>query len=112
MSETAASPTDSLTVLVATDADHVHDEVDAALEGDHTAVRVHTGAEVLAAVAAVFGEHGVSIRSMEQEGLGDEARLVFITHGARERDLRATLTDLRSLDAVRAVGSVLRVIGG
>ncbi len=67
---------------------------------------------VLAAVAAVFGEHGVSIRSMEQEGLGDEARLVFITHGARERDLRATLTDLRSLDAVRAVGSVLRVIGG
>jgi homoserine dehydrogenase len=67
---------------------------------------------VLAAVAAVFGEHGVSIRSMEQEGLGGEARLVFITHGARERDLRATLTDLRSLDAVRAVGSVLRVIGG
>ena len=52
MSETAASPTDSLTVLVATDADHVHDEVDAALEGDHTVVRVHTGAEVLAAVAA------------------------------------------------------------
>jgi len=66
---------------------------------------------VLAAVAAVFGEHGVSIRSMEQEGLAGEARLVFITHGARERDLRATLHDLRSLDAVRAVGSVLRVIG-
>ena len=66
---------------------------------------------VLAAVAAVFGGHGVSIRSMEQEGLGGEARLVFITHGARERDLRATLADLRSLDAVRAVGSVLRVIG-
>ncbi len=66
---------------------------------------------VLAAVAAVFGSHEVSIRSMEQEGMGGEARLVFITHGARERDLRATLADLRSLDAVRAVGSVLRVIG-
>ncbi len=52
MSETAASPTDTLTVLVATDADHVHDEVDAALEGDHTVIRVHTGAEVLAAVTA------------------------------------------------------------
>ena len=56
MSETAAastgSPTGTSTVLVATDADHVHDEVDAALEGDHTVVRVHTGAEVLAAVAA------------------------------------------------------------
>ena len=66
---------------------------------------------VLASVATVFGEHGVSIRSMEQEGLGGEARLVFITHGARERDLRATLDELRSLEAVRAVGSVLRVIG-
>ncbi len=66
---------------------------------------------VLAAVATVFGSHEVSIRSMEQEGMGGEARLVFITHGARERDLRATLADLRSLDAVRAVGSVLRVIG-
>ena len=42
------------TVLLATDADHIHDEVDAALGGDHTVVRVHAGAEVLAAV----GEHG------------------------------------------------------
>ena len=66
---------------------------------------------VLAQVATVFGDHGVSIRSMEQEGLGGEARLVFITHAARERDLRSTLQDLRSLDAVRSVGSVLRVIG-
>jgi len=66
---------------------------------------------VLAQVATVFGDHGVSIRSMEQEGLGGEARLVFITHAARERDLRLTLQDLRSLDAVRSVGSVLRVIG-
>ena len=66
---------------------------------------------VLAAVAAVFGSHEVSIRSMEQEGMGGEARLVFITHGARARDLRAPLADLRSLDPGRAVGSVLRVIG-
>ena len=55
MSETDASstgsPTGTSTVLVATDADHVHDEVDAALGGGHTVVRVHTGAEVLAAVA-------------------------------------------------------------
>ncbi|HVM03717.1 MAG TPA: homoserine dehydrogenase [Acidimicrobiales bacterium] len=66
---------------------------------------------VLAAVATVFGEHGVSIRSMEQEGLGDEARLVFITHRARERDVQATLHDLRHLDAVKRVGSLLRVVG-
>ena len=50
---------------------------------------------VLARVAGVFGDHGVSIRSMEQEGLGDEARLIFITHRAREADVQATLRDLR-----------------
>jgi homoserine dehydrogenase len=62
-------------------------------------------------VAAVFGDHDVSIRSMEQEGLGVEARLIFITHAARERDLRATLEGLDGLDAVRSVGSMLRVVG-
>ena len=66
---------------------------------------------VLAAVAGVFGAHGVSIRSMEQEGLGDEARLVFITHRAREAALRATVRDLHQLDAVDRITSVLRVIG-
>ncbi|MGH9153465.1 MAG: homoserine dehydrogenase [Acidimicrobiales bacterium] len=66
---------------------------------------------VLAAVAAVFGEHGVSIRSMEQEGLGDEARLVFITHRALERDVQATLHGLRHLDAVKRIGSLVRVVG-
>jgi homoserine dehydrogenase len=65
---------------------------------------------VLATVAGVFGAHGVSIRSMEQEGLGDEARLVFITHTARERDVQATLAALRELDAVDRVGNLLRVV--
>ncbi|MGH9156059.1 MAG: homoserine dehydrogenase [Acidimicrobiales bacterium] len=66
---------------------------------------------VLAAVAAVFGDHGVSIRSMEQQGLGDGARLVFITHKAIERDVQATLAELRHLDSVERVGNLLRVIG-
>ncbi|MGI9624516.1 MAG: homoserine dehydrogenase [Acidimicrobiales bacterium] len=66
---------------------------------------------VLAAVASIFGQHKVSIRSMEQEGLGDDARLIFITHAAIERDVRATLQELRSLESVRQVGSLLRVIG-
>ena len=66
---------------------------------------------VLAAVAGVFGRHGVSIRSMEQEGLGGEARIAFITHAARERNLRSTLRDLRDLDVVTDIRGVLRVIG-
>ena len=66
---------------------------------------------VLAAVAGVLGNHGVSIQSMEQQGLGDEARLVFITHVAREADVQATLADLNALDAVRSIGGLLRVVG-
>ena len=65
---------------------------------------------VLAKVATVFGEHGVSIRSMEQEGLDEKARLVFITHTAREADVQATIRDLRRLDAVKRIGSLLRVV--
>ncbi len=68
---------------------------------------------VLAAVASVFGEHHVSIRSMEQVGLAavGEARLVFITHTALEADLQATIVDLANLDPVERIGCVLRVIG-
>jgi homoserine dehydrogenase len=66
---------------------------------------------VLSAVAGVFGEHGVSIRSMVQEGLGDEARLIFMTHTARERDVQATIAGLRDLSAVDRIGSLLRVVG-
>jgi homoserine dehydrogenase len=66
---------------------------------------------VLAAVATVFGNHGVSIRSMEQLGMGDEARLVFLTHVARQGDVMATLDGLRKLDVVEHIGGVLRVLG-
>jgi homoserine dehydrogenase len=67
---------------------------------------------VLAEVAGVFGEHAVSIRSMEQESLERDARLIFITHRAREADVQATLRELAQLDIVRSVGSVLRVVDG
>ena len=66
---------------------------------------------VLAAIAGEFGRHDVSIKSMEQRGLRDDARLVFITHRAREAGLRSTLDALRSVVTVRRVGSVLRVMG-
>jgi homoserine dehydrogenase len=66
---------------------------------------------VLAAVATVMGEHGVSIRWMEQKGLGEEARLIFLTHMAREGDVLATAAELRTLDVVDRVGAVLRVVG-
>jgi len=65
---------------------------------------------VLAEVAGVFGANGVSIRSMEQEGLGAEATLAFITHRASERDMAATIEKLAALSSVNRVGAHYRVI--
>jgi len=67
---------------------------------------------VLHAVTGVFARHGVSIRAAEQEGIDADARLVFITHEAREADVQATMRELRDLDAVKQIGGLLRVIGG
>ncbi|MDQ3391020.1 MAG: homoserine dehydrogenase [Actinomycetota bacterium] len=66
---------------------------------------------VLHAVTGVFADHEVSIRAAEQEGLAEEARLVFITHEANEASVQATLRELRDLEHVRRVGGLLRVIG-
>jgi homoserine dehydrogenase len=66
---------------------------------------------VLAAVAKVFGDHGISIRAMEQDGLGEGARLTFLTHLADEGQMAATIKELSTLGAVSGVGAVLRVIG-
>ena len=66
---------------------------------------------VLATVAGLFGRHGVSIRSMEQEVSNGLASVSFITHKAREANLQATLHDMRLLDEVEQVKGVLRVVG-
>ena len=66
---------------------------------------------VLAGVTKAFGDNQVSIRSMEQEGIGGEARLSFFTHRAREGDVQATLQALRGLDTVERIGGVMRIVG-
>ena len=67
---------------------------------------------VLASVAGIFGRHGVSIQSMEQSGVGDEARLSFLTHEAVTRDVESTIDELARLDAVDRVGACIHVIDG
>lgn len=76
---------------------------------------------VLSKVAGVFGSHDVSILAMQQESPttqrdgGDEdtagAKVAFITHVAKERDIQATVAELRHLDEVNDIHSLLRVIG-
>lgn len=66
---------------------------------------------VLAEIAERFGHNGVSIERVWQEGAGDEATLVFITHRAQEGAFQKTVAELRDLDCVRDVASLLRVEG-
>jgi homoserine dehydrogenase len=66
---------------------------------------------VLARIAAVFGEAGVSLRSVWQDGRGDRATLLLVTHRAPERAHRAALGRLEALDVVAEVASTIRVEG-
>jgi homoserine dehydrogenase len=66
---------------------------------------------VLAEIAEVFGRNGVSIERVWQEGFGEQAALVFITHRAQEGPFQKTVQELRERDAVRSVVSLLRVEG-
>ena len=64
---------------------------------------------VLASIAGTFGEYNVSIESVIQEGRGDQAELVLVTHEAPEKDLNNSIEQITSLSAVTTVTSVLRV---
>jgi homoserine dehydrogenase len=77
----------------------------------HVSLDVADRAGVLAAVAGVFAKHGVSIATVKQSGRENDAVLVIVTHSAPDAALAATVAELRSLDIVRAVASVLRVEG-
>lgn len=65
---------------------------------------------VLHAVTGVFARNGVSIRAAEQDGIGSDARLVFLTHDAKESAVQNCLAEFKSLDAVKHVGALLRVV--
>ncbi len=66
---------------------------------------------VLAQIAGAFGSADVSIRSVWQEGRGDRATLLLVTHEAPESAQRAAIGALGTLDAVGEVASVIRVEG-
>ncbi len=64
---------------------------------------------VLARIAGVFGECEVSIKSVRQEGTGDQATLLIVTHRAAESRQRKAVDALRGLDVVEKVGAIIRV---
>jgi homoserine dehydrogenase len=70
---------------------------------------------VLAAIATLFAEHGVSVEAVQQDARPDAAAptatLVIGTHEATEQALAATVAALAATDVVVTVSSVLRVEG-
>jgi homoserine dehydrogenase len=77
----------------------------------HLSLDVADKAGVLAQIAGVFAANDVSIQAMRQEGRGDDASLVIVTHTATDAALSATVEGIRELGIVRAVASVMRVEG-
>jgi homoserine dehydrogenase len=77
----------------------------------HVSLDVADKPGVLATVAQEFARHDVSISTVRQDGHGDAATLVIVTHSAPDAALAATIAALRDMPAVRGVTSVLRVEG-
>ena len=77
----------------------------------HVSLDVADKPGVLATVAQEFARHDVSISTVRQNGHGDAATLVIVTHSAPDAALAATIAALRDMPVVRGVTSVLRVEG-
>jgi homoserine dehydrogenase len=77
----------------------------------HLSLEVEDVAGVLARIAQVFADCGVSIQTVRQQGREADAKLVIVTHRAADADLAATVEALQKLDVVTEVTSVMRVEG-
>jgi homoserine dehydrogenase len=66
---------------------------------------------VLAQVARVLSSHGVSVKSVVQKGLGDQARLVMVVHPVLESRFGSAMADIAALgDVLRAPPRAIRVL--
>jgi homoserine dehydrogenase len=65
---------------------------------------------VLAQVAKVLGENGISVQSVNQRGLGNDARLVMVMHECRESQFRTAVEEIATLDFMRSAPRSIRVI--
>jgi len=65
---------------------------------------------VLARIAQVLGDHEISVKSVVQRGIGDDARLVMVVHECLESSFAAALAEIAELDEMRAAPRSIRVI--
>jgi homoserine dehydrogenase len=65
---------------------------------------------VLAKIAQVLGENEISVKSVVQRGIGDEARLVMVVHECLESRFASAVEEIGALDEVRSAPRSIRVI--
>ena len=65
---------------------------------------------VLAGIAEILGSDDISVQSVVQRGLGDDARLVMVLHEAPESAFYAALDEIAKLDFLRAAPRAIRVV--
>jgi homoserine dehydrogenase len=66
---------------------------------------------VIGHIGTCFGKHGVSLESVVQIGFQDElAEIVVVTHNVKEGNFREALAQMRDLEAVKTIASILRVL--
>lgn len=66
---------------------------------------------VIGKLGTCFGDRGVSLESVVQTGFqGEYAEIVVVTHDVREGNFRQALDEIRTLDAVDSIASLLRVL--
>jgi homoserine dehydrogenase len=91
--------------------------IDAAITSYYIGLDVADQPGVLARIAKLFAEHGVSIEIMRQTihkeagSSTESAELRIVTHRASEAALAATVEAVKGLDVINSVTSVLRVEG-
>jgi homoserine dehydrogenase len=65
---------------------------------------------VLARLATVLGDHDVSVKSVVQRGMGEDARLVMVVHECLESSFAEAVAALARLDDLRSPPRAIRVI--
>jgi homoserine dehydrogenase len=65
---------------------------------------------VLAAIARVLGDNGISVKSVVQRGIGDDARLVMVVHECQESQFAAAMEEIGGLEDLRSAPRSIRVI--
>ena len=85
--------------------------VDNAQTSYYISLQVEDKPGVLAQISQKIADNKVSIQTVRQDGLENDAQLVIRTHIALERDLAKTLEALRNLDAVKEISDYMRVEG-